>query len=614
VGTGNEAAAAATSENKGHAMARVFVSFLGMGGPGLPGGRSPASPGYALTTYAWQGRPCRPTHFAQAAILEALGPATFDRVAILCTKESLAAHYPLLRDELLGLGCREVALTDPVQAGLIPTDMTAERQWQWFETLLGRIDAGDRVVFDFSHGMRAVPIVFSSAIGFLGRSKGIRLDAVLYAWYDKNRPTDEPHPIIDMKEFYAINDWAESVSRLAEEADARKLAALAGEARLEGLRSLAEPELAEAFRAMTDCIRNVDVNHISTRVAEALACVERHRARAGGTARVLLDLVWEKFRGLACDYPPTGRYDAPYFQTQVAIIEVLAEHRLFMQAFTAMRECIGSIGMAGLGGRHGGAMVTTRGRKERKRFAEVFVNMIQFPERDWSFTTEPESLVARDFAALKPWYDELAARGAVASLKSIAEKKPGEMRLVDFRNGFDHAWTSTSGAPDGIDERCREYIAALRSAVQVAVQGGTWMPPEGSAEEERREVFLNLSNHAIAAWPAEQTRAAAALGLGQPVELEGGMPQVPAEADEAVVAALAEDIAVRAVHAGATGAFVAGDFTLTVALVTELRRRGIRCFAAASERAVQEEIGPGGASVRRSIFRFARWREYAPPC
>ena len=122
--------------------------------------------------------------------------------------------------------------------------------------------------------------------------------------------------------------------------------------------------------------------------------------------------------------------------------------------------------------------------------------------------------------------------------------------------------------------------------------------------------FVNLSNHPLPTWSQEQFDAARALGLGDPADLEGGMPLVPPEADTDTVRAMAEELAQRAMAQGAWGAHVAGEFTLTLALVRALQWRGVRCFVATTRRTSQEEHRADGSTHRTHSFRFVRWREY----
>ena len=124
--------------------------------------------------------------------------------------------------------------------------------------------------------------------------------------------------------------------------------------------------------------------------------------------------------------------------------------------------------------------------------------------------------------------------------------------------------------------------------------------------------FLNLSNHPVASWSQEQFDAARALDLGEPCDLEGGMPLVPPEASTEQVVVLAAELVRRAFEQGLWGAHVAGEFTLTSALVREFQWRGVRCFVATTRRESREVPVAGGGVERHSEFRFVRWREY--PC
>ncbi|NLX18726.1 MAG: TIGR02221 family CRISPR-associated protein [Desulfobulbus sp.] len=437
-------------------MAKIFVSFLGIG-------NHSKKPGYETATYFWpeKGNTEITVRFVQTAILTVLEQESpVDTFLLLCTEDSKEKHLHLLQKEL-----QEHLPTGPmptVPQQLVPTDMQPANQWKWFEQLLERIQPGDRLTIDFTHGMRAIPIVFSSAIGFLQRAKGVQLEHALYGWYDPAKK-DEPHPIVDMRDFYIINDWTEAVARLADDADARKLGELAKTTRVDTLQPLADPSLISSFTEMTDCIRNVDVNNISNKVGGALNKVEQARKGATGSAQVMLDLVRDKFTGLASNHPASGRYDLPYFQTQLEIISLLLEHRLFMQAFTAMREFVGSIGMAGLTGKYANKkMSSSDGRRYRRRFAEVFVNMMQVPQEEWKFFNKNET----DKETLMPWYEKLQNTGVEQQLRSFVKD------LVDTRNGFDHAWTSKAEAYGTVEQDGRRYFEKLKNILEQLKEKG----------------------------------------------------------------------------------------------------------------------------------------------
>lgn len=131
------------------------------------------------------------------------------------------------------------------------------------------------------------------------------------------------------------------------------------------------------------------------------------------------------------------------------------------------------------------------------------------------------------------------------------------------------------------------------------------------------EIFINLTNHPSATWDADQKMAAQK--YGRIVDLE--FPQVPAAADEGYVNKLVRkyyriirDTAER--QGGGdwkkgTTVLLQGEFTFTCQLAGLLRAEGIPVLSACSERAAEEQTGPDGVSVKRSWFRFVRFRAYA---
>jgi hypothetical protein len=119
-------------------------------------------------------------------------------------------------------------------------------------------------------------------------------------------------------------------------------------------------------------------------------------------------------------------------------------------------------------------------------------------------------------------------------------------------------------------------------------------------------MFLNLSNHPSAEWPAEQLAAASA--WGEVVDLT--FPNIPPEWDTAQVAALARDYFDRiklllADASGLSAVHVMGESVFTLRLVVLLQSVGIRAVASTTSRTVSYQ-----GSAKTSTFDFVRFREY----
>jgi CRISPR-associated Csx2 family protein len=422
-------------------MRKVFLSFLGIGSE-----KEDGSFAYSPAHYTFNGKDSRPTEFVQVAEMELLGASTFDEAVIVTTEESYNRHFKNLESQLRALGVEKVSRIS------IDEDMSSEGQWRWFEMILNHIQPGDRLTVDLTHGYRAIPIVFSTAINFLQRAKGVVIEGVYYGAFDKNR---QLAPIVDMKDFYVIDEWAEAVSRLVEDADARRLASLAQKTPDFQIGELNDSNLIDALDNLTNRIRDVDVHSVSGVAADVLDLIAEKEQNASSVGKLLLGLLAEKYARLVPQTPPNGRYDRAYFRIQLMLAEMLLEHRLYMQAFTVMRELIGSIGLIE---NERANIFNAEGRKQRRK-ADIFVNMLHYSEAKWKFSEEEKPLVE----GLKPFYEKLKACGA----EEILREEKFLKELIKYRNGFDHAWTAVKEAPTDIKVKGDQFHEKLEKVISI---------------------------------------------------------------------------------------------------------------------------------------------------
>lgn len=428
-------------------MRNVYLSFLGLG----TYSREKEKHEYQPAVYDLNGKKSSPTEFVQAAEIELLGAGTFDKLFIAATQASFDTHFGNLSAQMKKMG--GIAEFIP-----ITEEMEAEDQWAWFEKILACIEPEDELTVDITHGFRAIPIVFSAAINFLQKAKRISLKAVYYGAFEKNRKLGYA-PIVDMKDFYLINEWADAVSRLVEDADVRKMGQVAENASSYQLGELNDPKVIQAFDDLTDAIRNVDVNNVARKANAALELIETKKGAASTTGDILLGLVIDKFVALTTQQPVSGRYDLDYFKVQIEIIKMLLQHKLFMQAYTVMREFIASLAMIPV--ERKGAMKAGKRRKRRSRYGEVFFQMFQYDETTWDFREKEDARLS-----LMPFYESLKRIGAEAVLRAFAHE------LAKYRNGFDHAWVARSSAMEDIDEKGDCFFRSLKTALGIMEKEG----------------------------------------------------------------------------------------------------------------------------------------------
>jgi CRISPR-associated Csx2 family protein len=456
-------------------MAKILLSFLGLGNPNSPHTQL----GYDDTAYTLPDERLCQTPLSQEAAVAFVGPERLDRVITLMTPESRARHQEELRRRLLALGLSDEQL---VWDESIRDDQSSADQWVWFRSLVGHVEPGDELIFDFTHGFRSVPIIFSSAINYIQRVKGVAVKHALYGYLLNPGPLkDGDHRrgrMIDLVSFYQLNDWVEGVSALTRDANASVLADLAERARAEGegfmgFKSLGDPELIQALRELTQCIKEINMNLVPARASRAIEVLKRQLERCEGPDHQLISLVIDTFSALGAS-AGSGRYDADYFAIQRALLDALVHHQLDMQAFTVMRELVGSIGVLGAPEPHRSCLMSSdKGRKARRRFGEVFVAMCGFAEEGWSFASQATP-APEDHSALLPFWERLRALGVVERLQGFM---PG---LVAIRNGFDHAWTA-SGRSALTPESSAQYRDQLFGVLDALGAAGV-IPPAGEWE------------------------------------------------------------------------------------------------------------------------------------
>jgi len=412
-------------------MRRIYISFLGAGK-------------YTPAVYHIGNKQADESRYVQYAQLQLTGTDYFDKIFLVMTKTSREKHLDPLKAELSKLGIHEIHEID------ITEELEPENHWSWFEDILRHIDHDDELTMDLTHGFRIVPIVFSAALNFLQKAKNVKIRSVYYGAYEKNK---EFSPIVDVKEFYIINEWADAVSRLVEDADPEKLGKVAQKDTGNILSEFDDPELLQAFTGLTEALKNVDVHNVAQKASKALDIVVKKEKTASVTGRILLGLVKDKFLSLIFENPNSGRYDHDYFQLQLAIVCLLLEHKLFMQAYTVMREMLGSFGLIQM--KKKAKIHNQEGRKQRRK-AEIFIRMLQKAENKWKFSGHDLKMMH----GLKSLYKEMEQAGIIPGLKGLAQD------LVKYRNGFDHAWTSQKEACENIEKKGDEFYNHLRSVVE----------------------------------------------------------------------------------------------------------------------------------------------------
>ncbi|PJA99282.1 MAG: CRISPR-associated protein [Ignavibacteriales bacterium CG_4_9_14_3_um_filter_30_11] len=121
-------------------------------------------------------------------------------------------------------------------------------------------------------------------------------------------------------------------------------------------------------------------------------------------------------------------------------------------------------------------------------------------------------------------------------------------------------------------------------------------------------MLINLSNHPSDNWSDLQIKTANEL-YGKVVDID--FPQIPPEADEDLIAALANDYkdicldVISSSNDKNNAIHIMGELTFCFALVRELKKLNITCVASTTNRMLTESKG-----LKLSEFSFVRFRMY----
>jgi len=424
---------------------KVYLSFLGLG----PFNKERNKNNYNKTVYEFQGQKSSETRFVQIAEQELLGTDYFDVIFIATTQQSRKVHGEKLLALFERCGAKaEISFVE------LEEDMTEKGQWRWFEEIFNVIEHGDHLTVDLTHGYRSIPIIFSTAINFLQKTKKILLEHVLYGAYEADRNCA---PIVDMRSFYDINIWADAMNRLAEDADAAGLAEAAEMTGSMQFPALSNREFVSSCQVLTRRIKNVDVNNVSGEVCGLMKKISELKAGTDAGTIELLELLEKKFSSLCeekIQNPDRDGYAVTYFRQQLELVELLLQHDLMMQAFTVMRQWLSSLVMPFF--EQTEKMKANKRRKRQKYYGDLFFNMLQYPEEEWKFSGKEMEKKER----IEPWYRKLREAGVLDPL--IQGKLPLAKELSDYRNGLDHAWIGRARMKDDVEQKAGYFLDCLR--------------------------------------------------------------------------------------------------------------------------------------------------------
>lgn len=118
--------------------------------------------------------------------------------------------------------------------------------------------------------------------------------------------------------------------------------------------------------------------------------------------------------------------------------------------------------------------------------------------------------------------------------------------------------------------------------------------------------FVNFTNHPSKDWDEKQIEAA--LSYGEIVDVP--FPEVCESAGREEVHELAKEYVEKIMALNPEAVLCQGEFCLAYKVIELLTDKQVRVVAACSTRETKEWQNEDGSSQKKSVFRFAQFREY----
>lgn len=208
----------------------TLISFLGKGKANPLGGYVPA-------TYRFDASFSYAVPFFGLALTKYLKP---DRLIVVGTRGSIwdvffdreghdddarlqlmaAVEEATVTEAMLDLPRQQLAdqLRIRVDCLLIPYAQTADEQVEILRRLAEKVQSGERLWLDVTHGFRHLPMLALVAARYLARVVGVKVEEIFYGALEMTPPGGET-PVLRLKGLLAMLDWVDALATYDKDGD-----------------------------------------------------------------------------------------------------------------------------------------------------------------------------------------------------------------------------------------------------------------------------------------------------------------------------------------------------------------------------------------------------------
>lgn len=296
-----------------------------------------------LTFYSWQGQTYEGEVFAEA--LRQF--VAFDRMLVFTTAEAHQSAWPAL-EKLGDARIEEVP---------IPIGKDNEEIWRIFDCIIDRVDFGETVTFDITHGLRSIPFLVFLFAAYLKTARQVTIDAIYYGALELGVPAEHvPAPVIDLSEFASMLDWLTATNRFVETGEGHALAKLLRAGMPAGIqmgKDLQARQLGQQLKSAAEAIESVSLALSVARPIESMQAAAHlaatlqqaapgilERARPFG---LLAEQVVAQYGQFGLDDPADDAQLVKSLWRQLAMINWYLDRRRTVHAVTLAREWVVSL-------------------------------------------------------------------------------------------------------------------------------------------------------------------------------------------------------------------------------------------------------------------------------
>lgn len=348
--------------------------------------------------------------------------------------------------------CRNIRqhLGDRLELVPIPVGRNEDELWQVFDIISKTVPEKARVILDVTHGFRSLPLLISGAVAYLGRTKSVRLERVVYGAYDAKEVGPDGvlrAPVFDLTVLADLQEWLQAVDAFTVRSDAEKLADLLDKAHRRPWLAAAQedeefPRLLQkmarqlaVFSRSLRLLRPVDALEAAAKVQTLAPQVEQEATRWAKPFGQVLSRFADDLQLLAVD--DARVLDVEGLRRQLALINHYVEKDLIVQAVLMGREWLVNW------------LAWQTGKADRNVWLERKVRENLGEE----LGSAAKKLSQDEQVNHPPWYFVLPQSRAVAELWGW---------LTDLRNDVAHcAMNNDPASANSIDERAKELVSRL---------------------------------------------------------------------------------------------------------------------------------------------------------